>query len=248
MDLGVYLLIFFSQIIANIVKAICGFGGPPIANSLMSLRLNNSTITPVSSLLDIPINAYLSWKERRYFSIKKILPYIFLLTIGTIPGAFILKTSPPWILKAAIGLFVVGLALNMLFNKSSSSKEKPWPVKLLIFALSGFAGGLFGINVLFIPKYEKMAASKNEFRGNICFTYLIDTSIRTIAYVILGMFTLQMMPVLVASAAGAVIGILVGNLLDQKVDNQLARYLSIATMIVAGLLVFTKTMISVLAA
>ena len=63
----IVVLVFFIQFLAYAVKGLVGFGNPLISGPLLAMRLDNVIITPGTLLLDCPVNAYITWKNRKNF-------------------------------------------------------------------------------------------------------------------------------------------------------------------------------------
>ena len=129
-------IVFLSQLAGFVIKGLAGFGNPLLTNPLMAMRLDNVVITPTNILLDLPVNAWISWQ---------VLPVLIAILLGVIPGTLLLKLGTPWIIKALLGVFIIGLGVEMLLrNRSHGITPRSWLRNLLSFA-SGVMSGLFGI-------------------------------------------------------------------------------------------------------
>ncbi len=65
-------VIFAAQLLAYLVKGLIGFGNPLISAPILSMGLDNVVITPGTLLLDCPVNAWITWKNRHSFQWRKI--------------------------------------------------------------------------------------------------------------------------------------------------------------------------------
>ena len=108
-------IVFLSQLAGFVIKGLAGFGNPLLTNPLMAMRLDNVVITPTNILLDLPVNAWISWRARHSFQIRQVLPVLIAILLGVIPGTLLLKLGTPWIIKALLGVFIIGLGVNLLF-------------------------------------------------------------------------------------------------------------------------------------
>ena len=103
MTLSTALFIFAAQLLAYLVKGLIGFGNPLISAPILSMGLDNVVITPGTLLLDCPVNAWITWKNRHSFQWRKILPLLAANFCGVIPGTLLLRFSMPWVIKTVLG-------------------------------------------------------------------------------------------------------------------------------------------------
>ena len=138
MTLSTALFIFAAQLLAYLVKGLIGFGNPLISAPILSMGLDNVVITPGTLLLDCPVNAWITWKNRHSFQWRKILPLLAANFCGVIPGTLLLRFSMPWVIKTVLGVVVVLLGLEMATRSlrprspacaraSSASTCSSWP-------------------------------------------------------------------------------------------------------------------------
>ena len=155
-------IVFLSQLAGFVIKGLAGFGNPLLTNPLMAMRLDNVVITPTNILLDLPANAWISWRARHSFQIRQVLPVLIAILLGVIPGTLLLKLGTPWIIKALLGVFIIGLGIEMLLrDRTRGMTPRSWLRNLLSFA-SGVMSGLFGINMLFLAYIERVSADLTE--------------------------------------------------------------------------------------
>ena len=95
MTLSTALFIFAAQLLAYLVKGLIGFGNPLISAPILSMGLDNVVITPGTLLLDCPVNAWITWKNRHSFQWRKILPLLAANFCGVIPGTLLLRFPCP---------------------------------------------------------------------------------------------------------------------------------------------------------
>ena len=130
MTLSTALFIFAAQLLAYLVKGLIGFGNPLISAPILSMGLDNVVITPGTLLLDCPVNAWITWKNRHSFQWRKILPLLAANFCGVIPGTLLLRFSMPWVIKTVLGVVVVLLGLEMATRSlrpvKPDRKDRPW--------------------------------------------------------------------------------------------------------------------------
>lgn len=182
----VTLFIFLAQFLAYTVKWLIGFGNPLISAPLLSLRLDNTLITPGTLLPDLCVNTCIVWQNRKHFDWRRILPMLLAMMAGVIPGTWLLRFSMPWVVKTALGLVVAFLGLEMAVRKlrtarPSCRRENPAARYLAAF-FSGVCSGLFGIGLFLVAYLQRTARDYEEFKGSICFLFWGENLFRLALY------------------------------------------------------------------
>lgn len=214
-----------------------------ISNPLLSMTLDNKTITPGNLLMDVPVNAYISWKNRKAFSLHKTLPLALAVMAGVIPGTYLLTLSSPWILKALLGVLVIGLGVEMLTRKPGKKIKANPALMVAVSFISGICSGLFGINMLFVAFLERTSEDRSEFRGNICFVFLMENIFRIINYIVLGVFTKASLFLFAASIPAIVLGMIAGSRVDKSLDETKIKKMVILMFLLGGISILIKALI-----
>ena len=188
---GVIIFLIVVQFAAYFVKGITGFGDPLISQPMLSLTtMESNEITPLNLLLNWPVNFYMAFTNRKSFSVKNTIPMISFLLIGMIPGMLLLKYASSWIMKAILGLLILLIGVEMLTRKESTASGGNPIVMALVSLASGFTAGLFGISLFFVAYIERTGyVNKNQFRGQMCFIFAIENTVRVIVYILAGLYT-----------------------------------------------------------
>jgi uncharacterized membrane protein YfcA len=235
------------------IKGMAGFGEPLLASPLLALSLPNSVISPALLFPGMPINAYMVWQNRAHVSLKRIVPVTVLVLVGIIPGVLLLKYAASAVLKVLLGLLIIAIGVQMLTQKSERQQDVSAAAgprgareKLVMAAVclfSGLTGGLYAINMFFIPYIEKVSQDRNEFRGNICFVFLAENVCRLIAYAVGGVLTKEVWWLLLMAAPGIVLGMLIGIKVEKKLSEAKARLFVIIIFMLGGAGIILKTLI-----
>ena len=206
MTLSTALFIFAAQLLAYLVKGLIGFGNPLISAPILSMGLDNVVITPGTLLLDCPVNAWITWKNRHSFQWRKIL--LAANFCGVIPGTLLLRFSMPWVIKTVLGLVVVLLGLEMATRSlrpvKPDRKDRPW-LRLAVSAFSGVCAGLFGINMFIVAYLQRTARDYSEFKGSMCFLFFGENAVRVVTYLVTDLFTGPVLLFALASVPAAVL-------------------------------------------
>lgn len=233
MDLPLILYVFVSIALAFIIKGLVGFGDPLLYTPLLSVFLPNSTITPGLLPVSLVLNARVVWKNRNHFSPRLVLPIAAFVMLGIIPGTLLLQYGSPSALKLLLGLVIIAMGVEMLTRKPGTGKPSALLRSVMSF-LSGVTAGLFGIDLLFLAYLERVSQRREEFRGNVCFIFILEGIFRTVLYLWSGMFTTQSLLLSLISLPAALLGMWVGSLLDRRVSDRLSHRFIIYVFILGG--------------
>jgi uncharacterized membrane protein YfcA len=237
------LIIFAVEFVCFFIKGLAAFGDPLISNPVLSLFIDNRVISPMNLLLQAPLNGWISWKNRDSFSIKKSLLMMIYIFCGIIPGVLLLKYATSWILKAFLGILVLGIGLEMITrNRTKPAGENRFIMALVSFC-SGITAGLYGINLFFVAYVERTSKDRNAFRGNICFVFFIENIVRIIVYTVTGIFTRDILVLSFIAIPGMIAGFFLGSKVDKKVSEAVIRRVIITMFMLGGIIILLKSLI-----
>ncbi|WP_101696631.1 sulfite exporter TauE/SafE family protein [Clostridium minihomine] len=240
LSLSFFIFVFLILFLSFFVKGLAGFGDPLISNPLLALFLENKLISPANLCFSTPVNAYLSWKNRHAFCIKSTLPMALCILCGVIPGAMLLKYGSSWFLKALLGLLILAIGLEMITRKQAKPIHPNRIIMAVVCFCSGITAGLYGINLFFVAYVERVAKGREEFRGNICFIFLIENLFRFIVYFFSGVITREVLLLTLIALPGMAAGLWAGSMVDKKVSDTAIRCLTIAVFMLSGASVLIK--------
>lgn len=242
---GTALFIFFVQCLAYTIKGLIGFGNPLISAPLLSMRLDNVVLTPGTLLMDLPINGYITWKNRRSFQSRRIVPLLAANVCGIIPGVLLLRSSMPWVIKTLLGIVVVFLGLEMAtrnLRPARTGRDVPW-VRLAVAFFSGVCGGLFGINMFIVAYLQRTARDYSEFKGSMCFLFFGENVFRLCTYAVGGLLTRDVLLVGLCSVPAAALAMLLAELLGPRLDEGKLQKAAIALFILGGVSIIIKSVV-----
>ncbi len=240
------LFLFASVLLAYFVKGITGFGNTLVMGSLFSFTVSNRITTPVDLLFSIPTNLYIAWRERKSISLKVVAPLSLLLLLGIIPGTFLLKVGYDWLLKALLGLVVIGLALEMLMRKppSDGTVRKNNPVVLFIIGfLSGILAGLYGIGALLVAYISRTSPNKSAFRANICCVFLVENLFRLFLYGFTGFLGKDILLLTLFLSPAVIVGMFAGIKAEARMNEKAVRKAVILLLMASGTLLLLKSLL-----
>jgi uncharacterized membrane protein YfcA len=240
LQLGI--IVFVVEFVCFFIKGLAAFGDPLISNPVLSLYIDNRVISPMNLLLQAPLNGWISWKNRRNFSIKKSLLMLICIFCGIVPGTLLLKYAMSWILKAVLGVLVLGIGLEMIVrNRAKPAKENKVIMSFVSFC-SGVTAGLYGINLFFVAYVERTTNDRAAFRGNICFIFFIENTVRIILYIVMGIFNRYILLLSLIALPGMLTGFLLGSKVDTKLSEITIRRIIIIMFMLGGLSILVKAL------
>lgn len=247
MTLSTALFIFAAQLLAYLVKGLIGFGNPLISAPILSMGLDNVVITPGTLLLDCPVNAWITWKNRRSFQWRKILPLLAVNLCGIIPGTLLLlRFSLPWVIKTVLGVIVVFLGLEMATRNLRSIRpereDRPW-LRLVVSAFSGVSAGLFGINLFIVAYLQRTARDYDEFKGSMCFLFFGENAVRLVVYAVTGLLTRQVLLFGLASLPAAVLALALAAWLGPRLEEGKLQKGAIVLFLLGGVSIIVKSVV-----
>jgi uncharacterized membrane protein YfcA len=222
------------------IKGLAAFGDPLISSPALSMVIDNRVISPMNLLLSVPFNGWISWKNRRNFSIKESLFMLICIFCGVIPGILLLKYVTSWILKAFLGIVILGIGAEMVTRNRAKPAGENRLVMALVSFCSGITAGLYGINLFFVAYVERTTKSRAAFRGNVCFIFLIESAFRIIMYIVMGIFTRYILLLSLVSFPGAAAGFFIGSKVDTKLNENTIRRIVITMFMLGGVSIILK--------
>jgi uncharacterized membrane protein YfcA len=241
LQLGI--IVFTVEFVCFFIKGLAAFGDPLISNPVLSLFIDNRVISPMNLLLQAPLNGWISWKNRKHFSIKKSLVMLFCIFCGIVPGALLLKYAASWILKVFLGILVLGIGLEMITrNRTKPTGENRFIMALVSF-FSGITAGLYGINLFFVAYVERTTKDRTAFRGSICFIFFIENIVRIIMYITMGIFTRYILTLSLITLPALLAGFFLGSKVDTKLSETTIRRIIIAMFMFGGISILLKALI-----
>jgi len=241
LKLGIF--VFAVQFLACIIKGLCGFGNPLFSNPVLAMELDNKVITPMQIPIDWLLNLILAVKNKKYLNWKITIPVSICVMIGVVPGALCLKLSTPWILKTLLGLFVIGLGIEMWTRKVNQKHQENRILMIVLSIASGFTAGLYGINMIFMAYIERTSKNRQEFRSNVCFIMLLENTFRILVYIVTGIFTRLTLILTAIALPAALLGLMAGSRLSLKFSDDKIKKVTIIIFIIGGISILIKSLI-----
>lgn len=236
-------LVALFVLLAYTTEAITGFGSIVIALSLSALVLPLSVLMPVLVPLSLIISVSMTWRYRRRVQWRLLFTHILpLMGTGTLLGYLARPELDQALLKTVFGVVVVGFSgreLWRLYRGIAAARHGEWWTRGWILA-AGVTHGLFASGgPLLVYALSGIALDKTRFRATLIAVWLMLNGLLTLAYAADGSLPAQW-PHLAVLAPVVVVGMLFGDWLHHRVDEQRFRQMLFAVLLLAGLALIVR--------
>jgi len=242
---SIYQLILIGLIVllSQFIYAAIGFGSGMIAISLYAIIYGNIDVfVPFFLLLCVPIELYISFKERKNIAIKEIIHLSVYMIPPLILGVYLLKNFSGEGIVYILGFIIAGLAIFYLFFEERiefSFKSRLW---LPLFgSLSGILGSLFGIaGPPLIIYYKSKKVNKGQFRLMLLSMFLFMSIVRIITYFGFGIYTKKILISIIPVLPFSLFGLLLGNFAHTKVSEKVFKKITSVVLLISGIILVLK--------
>ena len=132
-------LIILIIFLASAVFATFGFGDALLAMPFLTILLGVQKAAPLLALCGFTLAISLIGTSYKHIDWREALKLIFGSMLGVPIGVYILKHGDDRIIRIAVGIVIVSIALYNLFRPQLKPLNSQWPAPF-----AGFAGGLLG--------------------------------------------------------------------------------------------------------
>lgn len=244
MILDPWLWIGLFILIAYTVEAVTGFGSLVIGLSLGALLLPIPELLPVLVPLNVLMSGFLAWRNRRHVDRALLLRVILPLMLGgTLVGFALQGWLADNLLKLLFGLLVIWFATRELWKLARGLEVEAHPAWLnrgLTFA-AGITHGLFASGgPLLVYALAGTTLDKSRLRATmLCVWFSLNASLSLLLLVEGRLW--PALPRITLFLPLLVIGVLVGEYLHHRVNEQRFRQLVYGLLSVTGMLLVAKS-------
>ncbi len=227
---------------AYTVKGLSGFGCGLIAIPLLAFMFPLTFIVPVLGLLSYSGTVMQSIQLRKKVVWRDMLPIIPFSILGVLIAVWLLVNVEADNLVTALGFFVLFYSVYSLLPLPVHAGGRQWA------APAGFGGGmvgaLFGTGGPFYVVYLTMRRLKKEqFRATIAMIFLLDGGARMSAYAINGLFTSQVLLLVLLLFPVLFAGMYTGHHLHVRIEQKRFNQVISILLMVSGILLIYKSML-----
>jgi len=227
--------------IAYIIKGLSGFGSGLVAVPLLAFILPLIVIVPILGLLSYGGTVMQSISLRQQVVWPDLLPLIPFSLFGIVLALWLLVNLDARLLTLFLGGFVMFYALYLLIPTRLNTAGRVWAIPA--GGLGGMIGALFGTGGPFYIIYLKLRQlDKTQFRATIAMIFLFDGGFRIIGYSLTGMYTSQVLLLVLLLMPVLFLGMYVGNHIHINIrQHQFNRIISIL-LFFSGLILMLKSL------
>lgn len=227
MDTVVLVLITF---VASIVNGALGYGFSSITVPVALLFYTNRILNPALVLIELVINAYVLFINRKSISniFWRVAPILSGLAVGVGIGSYLLAlVEPAWI------KFVTYFFLLPLILLQAAGIRKPIRAEKVIAVPFGVGlGTLYSVTTISGPPlallFNNQGYPKQDFRAALGIIRLAESSLTAVAYGFIGFYSAGSMEIIPYIVPSVIIGIPLGTFLIRLMDPETFRRICMA--------------------
>lgn len=229
-------IIFF----AYTIKGLSGFGSGLIAIPLLAFFLPLTIIVPLLGLLSYSGTIMQSIHLQKSVAWRDMLPLLPFSILGIGVAIWLLVNINELILVRSLGVFVLAYSIYSLLPLAVYSGSRKWAI--LAGSFGGVVGALFGTGGPFYVLYLKLRGlDKAQFRATIAMIFLVDGGVRISGYAWSGLYTVQVLWMVLVLFPVLFAGMYVGNHLHVKIDQQRFNQIISVLLMVSGTMLLYKS-------
>lgn len=225
--------------IAYLVRGITGFGSALVAVPSLALLAPLSRVVPVIALLDHLAAWSQGYRYRRAVLWRELIPLLPFTLLGVLGGRWLIVQLDTEALTGALGVFVLAYAIYQLLPVPDL--RAPRSVALPLGLLGGLIGTLFGTGgAFYVIYYQLRGLPKGAFRATISATLVIDSSLRVLAFISLGLFDREALLGVAVLLPVGVLGLYLGAHMHTRLSQATFLRMISVLLLVSGALLLTR--------
>jgi uncharacterized membrane protein YfcA len=225
---GAFFIVAALSLVAGAVRGFVGFGAGmimiPFISAMYGPKVGASSILIVDGILTIPYIV----KSIRHCEPRTVLPVAVAAVVAIPVGAYLLTTIDPTPIRWAMAPIIVVLLAVILSGWRYHGPPKVG-VSLLAGGASGFLSGLIQLSgPPVVVLWMSGPYAPRTIRANIFVYFGVTSTVGVISYLVAGVFTRELGPVLVPMIPCYALGLAVGSRFFGKADPILFRRVAVA--------------------
>ena len=233
--------LYFAAVLfaAYFVRGLAGFGSGLIAVPLLTLVAPLPLVVPLVVLLDYIGSASQGVRNVTRIAWREQLVLVPFMLVGVAGGLYLLTALPRQLLARSLGAFVIVYALYQLLPLPPLRGSRAFATVCGFFG--GLVGTVFGTGGPFYVVYFGLRAlDRTTFRATFAANFLIDGSVRLIAYLVTGLLGWTTLPLLAIGLPFAAAGLYVGGRLQTGFTQTTFVRVVGALLVVSGITLLLK--------
>lgn len=222
----------------TLVHSTLGFGLALVSMPLLALVIDLRTATPLVAFVGLIIEIIILWQSWREVELLSLWRLIGGSILGIPIGLFVLILAPEAWVKAILGILLILFSLyNLLRPRLITLARQQWAY-LFGFA-SGILGGAYNLTGPPVILYGTLSRwSPIKFRANMQSYFVPVTGFIFLGHGLSGLWTMEVLRLCAWTLPLALVAIVVGAKLNQRIPVAQFERLIYGTLIILGVLMF----------
>lgn len=227
-----FLIIVF---LTNIIQVITGFAGTMLAMPVSMLLIGVDEAKAILNILGLLASIWIVTKNFRYINKKEFLKITGIMLVGIFIGIKIFDILRTDSLLQIYAIVIIAIALKSMFVIQKF--KLPEVVMLLIIVLAGIIHGMFisGGSLLVIYAAKKFD-NKSEFRATLSAVWVVLNLYLILIHINQGLMNTEVFTLTLYSVLPLIGGIVLGNMIHKKLDQQTFLNITYVLLLVSGFL------------
>ncbi len=232
--------------LAVTLRSALGFGDGLLAVPMLAFIIELKEVVPLLLLLTTTTSVYPLWKDRGHIQFDSLKRTSIAAFVGIPFGVLLLELSNVLIMKGALGLILIGLAIWKL-NPSNSFRLKSCYWSYFFGALAGILGSAYALRGVVFSVYSNLRGwDRSKYKSTISGFYLISGVLIPINYFGAGLITQKVMGLYFVMLPVAVISTVIGHGASNKVAVDFFQKLVWIFLLLVGLILLIRTSVTIL--
>ena len=238
MDIASISILFAFTLAASFVQRVCGFGfGIFIMSVLPHIIPSYGEATTLSGLLASTTSLIIVARTWSHIEWRKLMPILATFLIISYFGVQLIAVASDTVLKKALGVILIAVALYFLFIRSRISLKPSLPTQIGMGTLSGIMGGTCGMQGPPAVLYFLAATSQKEAYIAITQAYfLIGNLAMTLYRAREGFLTTEVGSAWCYAVPAVIAGTCLGSLVFRRISIGALRKTVYIYLIISGII------------
>ncbi len=229
------LLVVATTFTAAFVQSLTGFGFALIVMPLLTIALGIRTAAPMVALTALTVYTVNLLRYRRAINIPEMLRLGLASAAGVPTGIWLLSTADEGLVMRMLGVILAAYAgYSLLQPKARRALARGWVYPAGF--LAGCLGGAFNTPGPPVIVYGSLRHwPRNEFRAVLQALFLLNSVLVVASHAVARHLTRQVFAYYLYAVPALAVGILIGSVVDSKIDQRQFRKLVTAMILALGL-------------
>jgi hypothetical protein len=229
-------LLLIIVFLAAFLQTTSGFGFALMAMPLVSLVIGVKAAAPLVAVVGFTLYAVNLLRYRRSFDWRVAAPLSLAAALGIPLGVWMLSSLDEDLVKAALGVVLIGYALYALWRPQAA------PLRSDLWAypagfLAGCLGGAFNTPGPPVIVYGNLKQwPRNLFRSTLQALFLVSSSLVIVSHAVAGNLTRSLLSTYLLLAPALLLGVFAGSRADRRLNGERFRTLVVGLILATGVL------------